>query len=152
MANKKSKYSVGSRPLLSRSGCIYVNVIDETLESFGSRPLLSRSGCIYNNKQNIEYWSKSSRPLLSRSGCILNELGIFSGCYESFSSPFIEERLYLCLFMPFNWPTRNVLVPFYRGAVVFKCQNVKINLVYCSRPLLSRSGCILLIAPTYNKK
>ena len=35
-----------SRPLLSRSGCIYYNALMSMLESKGSRPLLSRSGCI----------------------------------------------------------------------------------------------------------
>ena len=62
---------------------------------------------------------RSSRPLLSRSGCIsirdydYNNTGVF------------------------------VLVPFYRGAVVFT-ETLKINIETkeSSRPLLSRSGCI----------
>ena len=37
----------GSRPLLSRSGCIWCEWYDEEGYSIdGSRPLLSRSGCI----------------------------------------------------------------------------------------------------------
>ncbi len=38
---------------------------------------------------------KSSRPLLSRSGCILVEKNEEAKNYNKFSSPFIEERLYL---------------------------------------------------------
>ena len=36
-----------------------------------------------------------------------------------FSSPFIEERLYLVFVLKQNSFSPNVLVPFYRGAVVF---------------------------------
>ena len=39
-----------------------------------------------------------------------------------FSSPFIEERLYLTWSNHSGLKTKSVLVPFYRGAVVFKCQ------------------------------
>ena len=86
--------------------------------------------------------------------------------FEQFSSPFIEERLYfLKLFLDNN--SELVLVPFYRGAVVFaKLKHIKQNKkmfsspfieerLYLhdkrknrnnfdksSRPLLSRSGCI----------
>ena len=37
-----------------------------------------------------------------------------------FSSPFIEERLYLQSNKSNKWKNKKVLVPFYRGAVVFK--------------------------------
>ena len=64
----------------------------------------------------------SSRPLLSRSGCISYEaLEVF--LKNKFSSPFIEERLYLS----YNGNISNkqsVLVPFYRGAVVFTKENI----------------------------
>ena len=82
-----------------------------------------------------------------------------------FSSPFIEERLYLLpsinvgiqegnVLVPFyrgavvfkkednNMKTTSVLVPFYRGAVVFKINKEDILVLTSSRPLLSRSGCI----------
>ena len=36
----------------------------------------------------------------------------------------------------------NVLVPFYRGAVVFSTVEHSNPELLCSRPLLSRSGCI----------
>ena len=42
-----------------------------------------------------------------------------------FSSPFIEERLYLAVDDELYETTLSVLVPFYRGAVVF-------NAKYCS--------------------
>ena len=60
----------------------------------------------------------------------------------TFSSPFIEERLYLLMTEERSVHQSVVLVPFYRGAVVFLLMNTKI--IYClrSRPLLSRSGCI----------
>ena len=35
-----------------------------------------------------------------------------------------------------------VLVPFYRGAVVFNDKVIIVFIKFCSRPLLSRSGCI----------
>ena len=60
----------------------------------------------------------------------------------SFSSPFIEERLY---FMKdeFDVLAEFVLVPFYRGAVVFKVLDIDtFETIEGSRPLLSRSGCI----------
>ena len=86
---------------------------------------------------------------------------------ETFSSPFIEERLYLkedengyqnyrssrpllsrsgCISIrdyDYNNTGVFVLVPFYRGAVVFT-ETLKINIETkeSSRPLLSRSGCI----------
>ena len=43
-----------------------------------------------HNYQNIH----SSRPLLSRSGCIFEVVEVVE-VVEAFSSPFIEERLYL---------------------------------------------------------
>ena len=60
----------------------------------GSRPLLSRSGCIYRQEEYAETKTVSSRPLLSRSGCI----------WQNYGSLYLEGK---------------VLVPFYRGAVVF---------------------------------
>ena len=54
-----------------------------------------------------------------------------------FSSPFIEERLYL----KWRWNLMNqeilVLVPFYRGAVVFKkVQGLAIGVVGFSSPFI----------------
>ena len=39
---------------------------------------------------------------------------------ELFSSPFIEERLYFVIENKIHDIEENVLVPFYRGAVVFR--------------------------------
>ena len=87
------KHVPRSRPLLSRSGCIWVRekkyseelmfsspFIEERLylsiskvilpKSDCSRPLLSRSGCIYTRHATPEEIAECSRPLLSRSGCI----------------------------------------------------------------------------------
>ena len=61
----------------------------------------------------------SSRPLLSRSGCILVEKNEEAKNYNKFSSPFIEERLYL-----------------------IAIQTNRETYLKSSRPLLSRSGCI----------
>ena len=163
----KMKTEQSSRPLLSRSGCISYQLrqaqnkaqfsspfIEERLylrrkqwqftTLKRSRPLLSRSGCIL-----ISVWipireNTGSRPLLSRSGCISN-LEFIDRMHDLFSSPFIEERLYLKR-VRYLLRFKRVLVPFYRGAVVFDV--AFINLIgnpYSSRPLLSRSGCICRI-------
>ena len=58
-----------------------------------------------------------------------------------FSSPFIEERLYLKHIKHLS-AISIVLVPFYRGAVVFKENYHVYQKIKSSRPLLSRSGCI----------
>ena len=60
----------------------------------------------------------SSRPLLSRSGCISLKT-LLSQLMFLFSSPFIEERLYLKQWENIFLRVSSVLVPFYRGAVVF---------------------------------
>ena len=84
---------------------------------------------------------------------------------ELFSSPFIEERLYFEN-LSLNIELKDVLVPFYRGAVVFTIRTFIVSqgttvlvpfyrgaVVFAefkafienekySRPLLSRSGCI----------
>ena len=61
----------------------------------------------------------------------------------TFSSPFIEERLYLKCNKKINLIKERVLVPFYRGAVVFTYDGRTFSSPICSsRPLLSRSGCI----------
>ena len=60
-----------------------------------------------------------------------------------FSSPFIEERLYLKALKRYYQKGNMVLVPFYRGAVVFRVNSQKARELWeGSRPLLSRSGCI----------
>ena len=62
---------------------------------------------------------------------------------ELFSSPFIEERLYFSMVNISN-TRKTVLVPFYRGAVVFFLSFTPTIVERSSRPLLSRSGCILM--------
>ena len=63
--------------------------------------------------------SYGSRPLLSRSGCISKLTGVTITALDKFSSPFIEERLYLKAYNKTKPAVKMVLVPFYRGAVVF---------------------------------
>ena len=62
------KYIPGSRPLLSRSGCIYNGTCDDIWILISSRPLLSRSGCIFSGKKitfgSIE-WYKEEYPDIS---------------------------------------------------------------------------------------
>ena len=115
---KCKKTFKSSRPLLSRSGCIWSSQWKkQPMQNFRSRPLLSRSGCIYSNKGYVEGFI-GSRPLLSRSGCISRKwFKLFSNRVQ-FSSPFIEERLYFKIF----------------SDLAISCPS--------SRPLLSRSGCI----------
>ena len=68
----------------------------------------------------LESCKLGSRPLLSRSGCICAYDYADHLDMISFSSPFIEERLYLKHFKQYRRKWLRVLVPFYRGAVVFK--------------------------------
>ena len=109
----------------------------------GSRPLLSRSGCILREKNNPNnIIAKFSSPFIEERLYLIAEYKTALNFYKQFSSPFIEERLYLLgsdvllenLVMfssPFieerlylkQWKSIflrvSVLVPFYRGAVVF---------------------------------
>ena len=62
---------------------------------------------------------QGSRPLLSRSGCIYCDDTLTCETCGLFSSPFIEERLYLKTKVNAYVTLQTVLVPFYRGAVVF---------------------------------
>ena len=95
-----------------------INLLHTEQSKTSSRPLLSRSGCIFKSNNYNLIISQCSRPLLSRSGCIYftkwND-----DSQERFSSPFIEERLYLKSYLNLLM-IGNVLVPFYRGAVVFQ--------------------------------
>ena len=97
----------------------------------------------------------------------MEEIVEYESALTLFSSPFIEERLYLKLQKSMALSITLVLVPFYRGAVVFfglpgigKTDLIVLVPFYrgavvfhiemarellkevCSRPLLSRSGCI----------
>ena len=97
LEEKGYKWFNGSRPLLSRSGCISQQTKNRILEQevlvpfyrgavvfshdknmmelfLSSRPLLSRSGCIYEVYKQLEQKLKRSRPLLSRSGCIYKDI------------------------------------------------------------------------------
>ena len=112
--------NTSSRPLLSRSGCIYNNF--SALENYFSDVLVPfyRGAVVFIPSYGFNHIKISSRPLLSRSGCIcLKSLTELKKIY-GFSSPFIEERLYLSQQAKNNQQPK-VLVPFYRGAVVFRC-------------------------------
>ena len=83
-----------------------------------SSPFIEERLYLMKSQKNITI-AMSSRPLLSRSGCISIETIETIEQLDEFSSPFIEERLYLML-KENNESLRSVvLVPFYRGAVVF---------------------------------
>ena len=133
----------GSRPLLSRSGCISTVRCNPSSYSYGSRPLLSRSGCIYHQKSKYSQRLKRFSSPFIEERLYLETPSNYS-LIIMFSSPFIEERLYflICLTCLMVWISI-VLVPFYRGAVVFsEGDGYPYKELICSRPLLSRSGCI----------
>ena len=119
----------------------------------------------YSYGSYVAYIEKFSSPFIEERLYLRTILSIHV-CHAGFSSPFIEERLYLVTLLnsslktilfssPFieerlyflvlsdDVETTQVLVPFYRGAVVFfsTLKQAK-GLVLCSSPLLSRSGCI----------
>ena len=66
-------------------------------------------------KQNKSFSSPFIEERLYLLGKITEEYGT-----QQFSSPFIEERLYLINLLVFKTYLEVVLVPFYRGAVVFR--------------------------------
>ena len=108
-----------------------------------SRPLLSRSGCIYAKVSDNAQVSGFSSPFIEERLYFIMKLYIATYDDYEFSSPFIEERLYLHLSSNTKQKEKTVLVPFYRGAVVFVQPQVKsFGVTSSSRPLLSRSGCI----------
>ena len=110
-----------SRPLLSRSGCILLDI--DTFETVKDVLVPFYRGAVVFTmvSQYMSAVLTGSRPLLSRSGCISFEEIETIEETEKFSSPFIEERLYF-------W---------FVGKDVAD--------ILGSRPLLSRSGCILRI-------
>ena len=84
----------------------------------------------------------SSRPLLSRSGCIF-----LTYSYIDMKISFVLVPFYRGAVVFNIWKNKKkkekVLVPFYRGAVVFhERPRNRVEKTTCSRPLLSRSGCI----------
>ena len=107
-----------SRPLLSRSGCIYTVEKEKKYILKFSSPFIEERLYLKNKMQSVNLGC-SSRPLLSRSGCIYPYHRIQSKRRKQFSSPFIEERLYLDKGYITRVKNIVVLVPFYRGAVVF---------------------------------
>ena len=92
-----------------------------------------------------------SRPLLSRSGCIC----VISCSNTNF--PFVLVPFYrgAVVFRSTNFHNnlhKYVLVPFYRGAVVFSLNKGLEEARKGSRPLLSRSGCIYILLMILPKK
>ena len=137
------RYVVSSRPLLSRSGCIYYQLFSkgDGMNEFSS-PFIEERLYLLNNYNliisqkgfsspfieerlylhlslNTKKKEKSSRPLLSRSGCI---------SYSELEQ-LLKDKIVLVPFYrgavvftksSVNWKfNESVLVPFYRGAVVF---------------------------------
>ena len=82
-----------------------------------SRPLLSRSGCIFGPIYNRYFNQKFSSPFIEERLYFQQTLLKYEKD-STFSSPFIEERLYFKSLDASN-EFKLVLVPFYRGAVVF---------------------------------
>ena len=86
-----------------------------------SRPLLSRSGCIFNyekNRKRTLYLFSS--PFIEERLYLRRKNEIYCKKNSQFSSPFIEERLYFMYTISRDMVVVGVLVPFYRGAVVFR--------------------------------
>ena len=163
----RETYLKSSRPLLSRSGCIYNTIANAILyvmsvlvpfyrgavvfdavfemeEEFyeSSRPLLSRSGCIFRIFQRKISWIRKVLVPFYRGAVVFSALRENYSLNSLFSSPFIEERLYFKFAIDIADECL-VLVPFYRGAVVFeRSYALRICRNSSSRPLLSRSGCI----------
>ena len=54
-----------------------------------------RGAVVFRLQEEHKRHTASSRPLLSRSGCIFKTAEEVNEWLEKFSSPFIEERLYL---------------------------------------------------------
>ena len=100
-----------------RGAVVFIEYTKLGKNNYSSRPLLSRSGCISIDEDEWYESPRGSRPLLSRSGCISYLINKTS-----------QQKI--------------VLVPFYRGAVVFQIRNCTSSIRCRSRPLLSRSGCI----------
>ena len=110
---------MGSRPLLSRSGCIseevneWLGADDEVLVPF------YRGAVVFKKKIYQKVKCKSVLVPFYRGAVVFYDHAVVSGEAKiSFSSPFIEERLYFEK-TDTNLPPVAVLVPFYRGAVVF---------------------------------
>ena len=86
----------GSRPLLSRSGCI-LNLRKKGINGLTVLVPFYRGAVVFHNRQKIEYWSKRfSSPFIEER---LYFIGFYACGYngKAFSSPFIEERLYFLL-------------------------------------------------------
>ena len=96
-----------SSPFIEERLYLMMIIITESHSINGSRPLLSRSGCIFYQ----DYTGKTS---------------------VRFSSPFIEERLYLTHHLTIVLRRIWVLVPFYRGAVVFNLPRWDKRRLWCA--------------------
>ena len=166
MENKQIETMEGSRPLLSRSGCIlkmkiYNTKTQEVLVPFYRGAVVFRTGLVKVSKRYLfsspfieerlyfmvrrktSLPKLGSRPLLSRSGCIsgVTRKAVFNN--TRFSSPFIEERLYLKRQLTINFQTSSKFSsPFIEERLYFRQTKLFRRFRICSRPLLSRSGCI----------
>ena len=123
---------------------LYLMVLDNMMNEIDkcSRPLLSRSGCIF---KRFKYGAKTktgSRPLLSRSGCIYLTFIDMVRMQIVFSSPFIEERLYLSGIYEDIYNTETSSRPLLSRSGCILPFGTYVSNIRGSRPLLSRSGCI----------
>ena len=108
-----------SRPLLSRSGCISNVLIMSINENYNVLVPFYRGAVVFYETKKHCKQSKTrfSSPFIEER-LYLGVMEFTENTVVRFSSPFIEERLY---FSPIStlFCFRIVLVPFYRGAVVF---------------------------------
>ena len=156
---------ISSRPLLSRSGCIWTlwkNTIIlttvlvpfyrgavvferknmESSQIFGEVLVPFYRGAVVFEQYLIKEKMKWVLVPFYRGAVVFQGATGNRSQQSVFSSPFIEERLYFLVmisWISWNW---KILVPFYRGAVVFKGLLNTMYGITSSRPLLSRSGCI----------
>ena len=132
-----------SRPLLSRSGCICYGY--ELWWTEGKPVLVPfyRGAVVFSKKLNkVNLCLPFSSPFIEER---LYLLKIVKHIKQSsmFSSPFIEERLYLKRAYESYQKRKGFSSPFIEERLYLHnlCKTIKI--CRCSRPLLSRSGCIL---------
>ena len=76
-----------------RGAVVFITKLFKRKTTVGSRPLLSRSGCIY---ENLSYRNKRRLVLVPfyRGAVVFTVLSESRVSTSGFSSPFIEERLY----------------------------------------------------------
>ena len=106
-----------SSPFIEERLYLKCQLKNQNIQQQSSRPLLSRSGCILSKQGHCIELVKCSRPLLSRSGCIQK----VTACLLSIEKVLVPFYRGAVVFNTriYTSSITSVLVPFYRGAVVF---------------------------------